>query len=91
MNLIEEYKQEILGQISALKEGNNDEEINTLIKEYETKLRKEYQDKKDEEIKSLEIKYSCLCELEKREEATKEVEAAEAELSNEGAVESANI
>lgn len=91
MNLIEEYKQEILSQISALKEGNNDEEINALVKDYEAKLRKDYQDKKDEEIKSLEIKYSCLCELEKREEAVKEVETTETELPNEGATESANI
>ena len=89
MNLIEEYKNEILSQISALKESNNDEEINTLVKEYEEKLRKEYSDKKDEEIKSLEIKYACLCELEKREEEAKEVEIAE--LPNEGATESANI
>lgn len=89
MNLIEEYKNEILSQISALKESNNDEEINTLVKEYEEKLRKEYSDKKDEEIKSLEIKYACLCELEKREEEAKEVEITE--LPNEGATESANI
>lgn len=89
MNLIEEYKNEILSQISALKEGNNDEEINALVKEYEERLRKDYNDKKEEEIKSLEIKYACLCELEKREEEAKEVETTE--LPNEGVTESTNI
>ena len=53
MDLIEEYKQEILGKISDLKNANDDEEIMALVKEYEDKIRKEY---------------ACLCELQKREE-----------------------
>lgn len=80
MDLIEEYKQEILGKISDLKNANDDEEIMALVKEYEDKVRKEYQDKKDVEINSLEIKYACLCELQKREE---EAEAAKGEVNNE--------
>ena len=78
MYLIEEYKQEILGKISDLKNANDDEEIMALVKEYEDKIRKEYQDKKDVEINSLEIKYACLCELQKREE---EAEKAKGEFN----------
>lgn len=87
MDLIEEYKQEILGKISDLKNANDDEEIMALVKEYEDRVRKEYQDKKDVEINSLEIKYVCLCELQKREEEAKEVENKEIQ---ENEVESTN-
>lgn len=88
MDLIEEYKQEILGKISDLKNANDDEEIMALVKEYEDKVRKEYQDKKDVEINSLEIKYACLCELQKREE---EAEATKGEVNNEKTASVENI
>ena len=54
----------------SLKDYANNKEIKNISKEY--------QDKKDVEINSLEIKYACLCELQKREE---EAEKAKGEFN----------
>ena len=80
MEKIEEYKMEIQLEIENLKTKDNEEEIKEKVKEYEEKLRKEYEDDKDAKIKVLEIKLECLNELEKREEEQKLAE----ELSAQG-------
>ena len=92
MEKIEEYKMEIQLEIENLKTKDNEEEIKEKVKEYEEKLRKEYEDDKDAKIKVLEIKLECLNELEKREEEQKLAEELSAqELGHEEGTNGAEV